>query len=354
MLARIEARDFRCFGHVAAEFHPETTLLVGRNAQGKTSVLEAVCMLLRLQSPRTSVRSQIIREGAKSCMVEGLWSGNVLRHGLSLVQRRLAVDGAVCGSGQDYLAHSGVVVWMDHSDMNLLRGGAECRRRYLDFTGSQTSAEYYEALRKYDRALRSRNYVLKREATVNWRQAEAYAVVMESSAEVIWRVREDIVRSIAGPTTAALGKLSSGQEAVELTLLRGCESDKLSEALLAARDLEAKSRTTAAGPHRDNLQILINGREAGAFASEGQQRSISVALKLAQASVLEDRRGVPPLLLLDDVFGELDDARRQAVLENLPIGSQRVITTTGGGWTSSLGPGLVYQVEQGTLKGHKI
>ena len=340
MLDWIEAKDFRCLERVRLELHPLTTLLVGRNAQGKTSLLEAICLLLRLQSPRTSSRTELIRHDTRTAMLEGSWNGVRLRYGMSATQRRLAVDGSVCKRMQDYLPASGVVVWMDHSDMNLLRGGGECRRRFLDFTASQLHSEYLTALRSYERALRSRNFVLKRDAHVNWPQADAYAEVVEKCAP---------------SASEALAKLSGGGEYLALTLTKGMgEAATLRESLLAARQQEERSRTTVCGPHRDDIAISLNGRDAGSFASEGQQRSISVAMKLSQANALHEQRGVPPILLLDDVFGELDGMRRRLLLENLPRGSQRVITTTGGDWVESWGDEKrVFQVENGLLEESK-
>ncbi|MBL9115900.1 MAG: DNA replication/repair protein RecF [Verrucomicrobiaceae bacterium] len=350
MLSRIEARDFRCFEHVQAELHPETTVLRGRNAQGKTSLLEAACVLLRLQSPRTSTRTDLIRHGQASFMVEGVHGADTLRCGMSARQRRLAVNGAVMGRSGEYLKESGVVVWMDHGDMNLLRGGAEHRRRYLDFTASQTERGYLDALRTYERALRSRNYVLKRDAQINWRHADAYAQIMDKAAEVIWQARNELVDATLEPARRALEALSMGKEELGVRLVRGAEAGGLFEQLVDQREQEQRTRTTAVGPHRDDLWIGLHERDAGSFASEGQQRSLSVALKLAQARVLENRRGEAPLLLMDDVFGELDATRRQLLMENLPQGSQRVVTTTGGDWVEQQKDAIIYDVDAGSLK----
>jgi predicted ATPase len=129
MLSDLFVRDFRCFAEAKVELHPDATLLVGRNAQGKTSLIEAACVLLRLQSPRTTNRSELVRFGASTCLVEASWHGKRLRYAQSATTRRLAWDGTTCGKVGDYLAASGVVVWMDHRDMSLLRGGAEHRRQ---------------------------------------------------------------------------------------------------------------------------------------------------------------------------------------------------------------------------------
>jgi DNA replication and repair protein RecF len=332
MLEWIEVRDFRCHEHVKLELHPDATFLIGRNARGKTSLLEAICMLLRLQSPRTTSRQEMVRHDTKTAMVEGRYMGRKLRNAFSTAQRRLAVDDAICGRGQDYLSATGPLVWMDHSDMNLLRGGSECRRRYLDATCSQITPAYLDALRNYDRALRSRNYTLKRDAVINWRQADAYARIMEQAATVIWQVRAAVVERAKAPADTALKALSEGSENMTLHFRQGASSDALQQVLLDSRADEERTRSTAAGPHRDDIAIFLNQRDASTFASEGQQRSLSLAMKLAQATLLQESLGCAPLLLMDDVFGELDPIRRSILLNHLPVDSQKIITTTGGTW----------------------
>jgi DNA replication and repair protein RecF len=305
-------------------------------------------MLLRLQSPRTSVRSEMIRMGAQTAMIQGKWQQQTLRHSFNSNLRRLAVDGAQCGRGEDYLRQSGVIVWMDHADMNLLRGGAEHRRRFMDFAGSQLSADYQHALRGYDKALRSRNYVLKRDAQIHWRQADAYAQVMEGYHRTLRAWRRQMLDQLPVLASQLLTELSGGRESLHLVDLPGAETDELVECLHQLRETEERSRSTAAGAHRDDFAIQLNGRDAQVFASEGQQRSLSLALKSAQAQLIGAQRDMPPLLLLDDVFGELDATRRRALLRSLPADSQRIITTTSIDWAEELGEDFqVVQVEAG-------
>lgn len=351
MLSDLFVRDFRCFAEAKLELHPDVTLLVGRNAQGKTSLIEAACMLLRLQSPRTSHRAELVRFGAATCLVEAHWHGRRLRYTQSATSRRLAVDGTTYGGSADYLAASGVVVWMDHRDMNLLRGGAEHRRRFLDFAASQMFPDYLHALRGYERALRGRNYVLKRDASIAWKQADAFARVMDGFAQTLWQRRAELCAALQPEVTAAHAKLTDNAESVRIAFQRTSdESLSLFEALLTMRDEEARSRSTACGPHRDDIEMRLNDLDATTFASEGQQRSFALALKLAQAQVLEHACGSPPLMLMDDVFGELDAHRRRALLACLPPGTQKIITTTNLDWVDADHlVGRLFRVEQAKL-----
>lgn len=350
MLSDLFVRDFRCFAEAKVELHPDVTLLVGRNAQGKTSLIEAACMLQRLQSPRTTNRAELIRFGASTCLVEGFWQGKRLRYAQSRTTRRIALDGATCGKSGDYLAASGVVVWMDHRDMNLLRGGAEHRRRFLDFAASQMYPDYLHALRGYERALRGRNYVLKRDAVIAWKQADAFAHVMEGFARTLWQRRAELCAALLPQVSAAHARLSDGAESVHIVLASPSDRGNLFEALLTRREEESRCRSTALGPHRDDITMLLNDLDATTYASEGQQRSFALSLKLAQAHVLEQSRGEAPLMLIDDVFGELDATRRRALLTSLPKGTQKIITTTNLDWAEADHvSGLVHRVEQGRV-----
>lgn len=351
MLDRLVIRDFRCFQKAELRLDAQTTLLLGRNGQGKTSLMEAACVLLRLQSPRTSVRQELIRLGAETAMVEGEVDGRALRCVMSPTNRRMAVEGATCPRMVDYLSQSGLVVWMDHADMGLLRGGADQRRRFLDFAASQMVPGYLKALRGYERALRGRNFVLKRDASIRWPEAEAFAGVMEEHARVLIQARSELCQAMTGRVTEAHGVLSRGEEQVEIRYLPSCQSGDLREALGSRRAEESRLRTTVAGPHRDDLGLTLGGMNACSFASEGQQRTLALSMKLAQAHALKAAKGRAPLMLIDDVFGELDPFRRRALMGYLPSDAQKIITTTQVDWLEEE-PflGSRYRVEQGCVE----
>ena len=351
MLREIEVRDFRCFAQARLELHPNMTVLVGRNAQGKTSLLEAACVALRLQSPRTNNRTDLIRFHCPSFMIESVWNDQKLRCAASPKARRLALNNSVCSRTSDYLEHSGLVVWMDHADMNLVRGGSEHRRRFLDFAASQIDPAYLHALQGFNRALRSRNYVLKRESVINWRQVDAYARLMESFHDTLTKQRRHLLASVQPIATSVMTELSHQKEDIGITYVPGCSEGTLFDVLASNRAEEERTRTTATGAHRDDFAVSLNERDASAFASEGQQRSISIALKLAQARTLEAARGMAPLLLIDDVFGELDPVRRRALLDGLPKGAQSIITTTHLDWAGDIRERLaIYTVHGASVK----
>ena len=333
MLSRLRLRNFRCFETLDCALSGGVSLFVGDNAQGKTSILEAVCVLLRLQSPRAGGIAELVRFGEDGFAIEGEFAGQQLLYSISGSRRRMAVDGTVSTRRGDYLAETGLVVWMGNDDLALVRGGGDGRRRYLDFAASQIHPGYRGALRAYERALRARNFLFKRDARPRWDQIDAYTKLLVEHGTVISEVRADLIDALAAPAADAQHSVSGRDEPLVLTYVRSGGED-LATAYEQSREEDARRRQTLVGPHRDDLGLEINSLPAAQFASEGQQRTIALSLKLAQGSVLHTVRGVAPMLLIDDIFGELDVSRRNALLENLPADSQKLITTTQLDWAN--------------------
>jgi DNA replication and repair protein RecF len=320
-------------------------LFVGANAQGKTSLLEAVCVLARLQSPRTSRLADALQHGRRGFVVDGHVEARHMQFYYAPQRKKLALDSVVQTGTADYLEVARVV-WFGNADIDLVRCGADLRRRFLDFLGAQMNAGYRQTLRAYERALRSRNHLLKA-PRVNWREIAAFDGPLIEHGTALTEARASVLRDLEPHAAAGQRAMSGAAEALELVYARGSSED-FPAALEMGRENDARLRQTGTGPHRDDIELLLDGR-GSQFASEGQQRSMAVALKLGQARLLEARTGRPPLLLLDDVFGELDLGRRKALLGHLPAGSQQLITTTHLEWVSGNAPGRVHRVDRGRV-----
>ncbi|MGI8603916.1 MAG: DNA replication/repair protein RecF [Verrucomicrobiales bacterium] len=347
-LAALRVRDFRCFDQFSCELSPGCTVFVGDNAQGKTSLLEAVCVLLRLQSPRATSFEDLVRFGQTGFGVSGDIGSHRLQFTYRGGKRELARDGASIPKAADYLAGSGLLVWMGNDDLQLVRGSGDARRRYLDFLGTQAHADYRPALLNYEKALRSRNRLLKADPA-DRRQIEAYTSLLVEHGEVLTLLRGDLVRAISPWAAEAHRQVSERDETLTFCFEPGSGAD-FTASLAAAREEERRRRVTVVGPHRDDIAILLDGSAASRFASEGQQRTIALALKLAQARLLENLRSTPPLLLIDDIFGELDPTRRNALLRVLPSGTQQLITATHLDWLDrGFIPQRIYAVRDGAL-----
>jgi DNA replication and repair protein RecF len=356
MLRSLQLSQFRCFEALRLELGEGVTLFVGENARGKTSILEAACILLRLQSPRASTIGDVIRFETDAAAVSGEFGDSELRFQYRDGRgkgRTLIVDGETQRRPGDYLRASGRVVWMANDDLALVRGGGDGRRRYLDFIASQLVPAYRPALKAYEKALRSRNFLLKRDAVPKWQEIDAYTQLLVEQAAELTTQRRALVAELlplAQEAQAVISGQAAGDEDLTLGYLaKSGDGDNLSAELLTRRGEEVRRRQTVAGPHRDDLELKINGMPAAKFASEGQQRTLALALKLAQARLFVERGGVPPVLLIDDVFGELDPGRRNALMGAWPKASQKLITTTHLDWLEEAGFSdvKVFQVRDG-------
>lgn len=293
-------------------------------------------MLLRLQSPRSSSLSDCIRFSDKAFAVGGRLVGQdeyELRVQFRESGRRLLVDGEQQGRSADYLRYSALVVWMANDDLALVRGGGDGRRRFLDFMASQMYPGYSNALKAYEKALRSRNYLLKRDASPKWPEIDAFTRVLHDQGSVVTSTRRVLVEQLKPWAARAQADISGRNEQLTLKYENASgPDDDLFGTLAARRDEEFRKRQTLAGPHRDDLLLKLNGMPAAKFASEGQQRTVALSLKLGQANLFQKTNRQPPVMLIDDVFGELDPTRRNALMDAWPEHSQKLITTTHLDW----------------------
>jgi len=341
--------DFRCFGSLDLEAPAAGVILLGDNAQGKTSVLEAICVLIRLQSPRSHRMATLARFGSKGFGIAGDPWGSERRVSHSREGLLLKADDESRSGSSAYLQDGGLVVWMGNEDLDLVRGPGEGRRRYLDFIGAQIDANYRRSWSRYRRALRAKNLLLKDGRP---RDAEilSYEEILVEHGTVLMEARARLVEELTPFAADAQRAVSGRDEPLTLQYLPASGPD-LRESMLLARERETRLRQAVVGPHRDDIALRLHGMPASEFASEGQQRTIALALKLAQGKLLHHRAGKAPIYLMDDIFGELDPGRRNALMSHLPPLAQKWITTTHIDWlkeTPELGEIARLRVNGGT------
>lgn len=330
MIRSLRLVDFRCFAALELEVPVGGAILTGDNAQGKTSILEALCVLVRLHSPRTHRMTTMGRIGTKGFGIAGdPWSSErQVRH--SRDGLFLKIDEETLPSQTRYLEDGGLVVWMGNEDLELVRGPGENRRRFLDFLGAQIDPNYRRSWSRYRRALRAKNLLLK-EGRIRDAEILAYEEILVAHGTVLMESRARLISDLAPLAADAQRAVSGRDEPLTLNYLPASGSD-LRESMLQARERETRLRQAVVGPHRDDLDLRLHGMPAAEFASEGQQRTLALALKLAQGKLLEKRGGKLPIYLMDDIFGELDPGRRNALMNHLPPLAQKWITTTHLDW----------------------
>lgn len=330
MITSLRLLDFRCFQTLDLSVPEEGAILIGSNAQGKTSILEAICMLVRLQSPRSHRLSTLTRMHSPGFGIAGNpWHTErqirLSRDGLTLSNQHER-----CPNRNDYLRDGGLIVWMGNEDLDLIRGPGEGRRRYLDFIGFQVDPSYRHAWSRYRRALQAKNLLLKDSQPRN-SEIASYEEILIEHGTYLTTARAQIIQALNPLTSSAQIAISGKNELLSLEYLPASGPD-LRESMRQARERERRTRQSVVGPHRDDLSLRIHGMPAADYASEGQQRTIALALKLAQGDLLTSLGGKFPIYLIDDIFGELDPTRRNALIRCLPKQAQTWITTTHLDW----------------------
>jgi DNA replication and repair protein RecF len=354
-LAHIRLRDFRNYARLDADFAPAFHLLLGDNAQGKTNLLEAVYLLATLRSFRGVGGAQMVRHGRQGYFVGASVVGqgeHDLKMYWSAQARKLSLDGQPVRRLTDYLGVLRVVIFCTE-DLQLVKGPGRNRRRFMDLLLSQTHPAYLPMLQRYTRVLRARNALLKPRA-VDEAALASYTVELVELGNELTRLRRQLTPRLSPLARLAYRRISQDAEELRLEYLPSIKQDFAVE-LAQIRDRERIYRTTMIGPHRDDVQLLLNEQLAAQFGSEGQKRTLAIALKMAQAEYLSGLHGAPPILLIDDVMGELDVKRRSGFLPLLErshrASGQVFMTCTAENWPRELGLDLQrWEVKAGVLE----
>ncbi len=343
-VARLKLRDFRNYARLDAGLAPGFHVLVGENAQGKTNVLEALYLLATLRSFRGVGGAQMVRHGAKGYFVGAtiVASGeHEVRAYWSARERKITLDERPVRRLSEYLGVLRAVVFCTE-DLALVKGPGRGRRRFMDLLLSQTEPGYLATLLRYTQAVRSRNAVLRQALPDEDVLAGFTAEMVEHGARLM-ESRAAILPVLAPLVAGSHAQVSGGRDEVEVTYQPAVRGD-LAVELAKARGRERAMRMTVTGPHRDDLLLRLNGQPAASHGSEGQKRTLAIALKMAQARHLGAVHGVQPVLLIDDVMGELDARRRAGLMPLLHGvhrgGGQVFMTCTEENWPGDLGTEL--------------
>lgn len=331
MIADLRLQHFRSYGDESFEFDPGVNIIVGPNASGKTNLLEAL-LVLALGSSYRAKDAELIQFNKPWSRLEA--------HLPDASSRIVKLVAAPPGKSYDIsgkpfrrmtLAHSLPVVLFEPNHLLLLVGPPEQRRNYLDDLLEQTTPGYQAVRQQYARTVRQRNALLKRAGPAlstqlfpwNIRMGELGGKIVRARFELAERLNKQVGK-LYRDLSATKGKVGLSYEA---RFEPAAYESQLLKKLEASVELDAARGFTGAGPHREDLAVLFGGRPAALAASRGETRTAVLALKILELKLLEAVRGRPPLLLLDDVFSELDGKRRRALTAYLRD-YQTFITTT--------------------------
>jgi len=364
-IEQLTLRDFRNYRHLDIALPRGLLLFVGGNAQGKSNLLEAIYLLATTRSVRANSEGELVsRDASQQGQAVARLVGTARRHDGSVqvevvivtrptgeqaaasrlpASKRLRVNG-VARRASETVGQMTAVLFTTQ-DIDLVGGAPSLRRRYLDITLSQVDPAYLRALQRYGKIVLQRNALLRRiqEGAAGPDQLSFWDEEMAQHGAYIAGSRGRAVSSLSVLAREAHRALSGGEEELSLAYqpqlsrawdgerVAAASTDELAAALLqalaAGRQRDVAAGVSLTGPHRDDLQFLLNGVPAAAFASRGQQRTAALALRLAEARFLLNRSGEHPVLLLDDVLSELDESRRAGVLAAASEFEQVLITS---------------------------
>jgi DNA replication and repair protein RecF len=339
----VELTGFRSYPHVRLEPEVGINVLVGDNASGKTNVLEAIAYLASLRSFRNAADVALVNDEAEAAVVRGsvergesssLIEVEIPRQG----RRRVQVNGQRPARSSDLLGHLRVVVFLP-DDLDVVKRGPAYRRDFIDRTAVQLWPGAYLDQQEYERSVRQRNSLLRQEGrdadsttlgVWNQRMSQAGAKVMERRAQTVdaiatW-VRATYVQLAGEEADVRFEYVSKWEGTLETDLETGERAARLLAALEENDRIDRERRVTTVGPHRDEPVVYLNGKDTRSKASQGEQRTLMLAMRLASHEAITAAVGEPPALLLDDVFSELDRERAGALAGALPA-AQTFITT---------------------------
>ncbi len=369
-ISHISLTNFRNYERLELDLQPGMTLFQGGNGEGKSNLLEAIYMLAVARSPRASTDRELIRRNNGGGEFYTQVAAKVERGGdpVSLqINFRSATSPAAVSetyttssadarersafTTQKYFRVNGAprrasalvghlnAAMFSAEDLDIVYGSPNIRRRYLNILISQTDREYLGAIQRYDRVLRQRNHLLRqiRDGSARADELAFWDDELVKEGKRIMSQRQTTLQALSESAAPTYAVLSGAGETLAIAYspnvaLRGDASEDVAAELMRAKLAERRRQelargTTITGPHRDDLQLTLDGMDVAAFASRGQTRAVVLAMKMAEATYLEGRRGQQCVILLDDVLSELDPARREQVLGRASRCHQALITT---------------------------
>ncbi|MGB3560895.1 MAG: DNA replication/repair protein RecF [Geitlerinemataceae cyanobacterium] len=351
-LKMLHLRQFRNYGEQQVKFQAPKTILVGDNAQGKSNLLEGVALLSTLKSSRAKSDRDLISNGASTAQLVGTLERQTGLTEMAITLRRtgrrtVALDRESCRRQLDFL---GILNMVEFSslDLDLVRGAPESRRRWLDNLVVQLEPVYAHIAKQYDRILRQRNALVRQHRRLLQGISDApppsttlpvFDLQLATEGTKVMRRRWRALARLTPLAQAWHQAISGQQEKLEIsyaanveTIEENTEPEQLRQTFLHRLEQKAIAEThqgtTLVGPHRDEIVLTINDTPARQYGSQGQQRTLVLALKLAELQLIEEVVGEPPILLLDDVLAELDLHRQRQLLEAIEDRFQTLISTT--------------------------
>ena len=359
----IKLINFRNYENENVVFNNKTNIVVGKNAQGKTNLIEPIYLVSTFKSFRNSKLVDCINEEAKEAIIEMTVESEIYgERKIKFVihkdgENEFFVNGNKISTKKEMLGYVYAVVFSP-DELRLIKGGPEERREFLDVDISQVSRPYHSLIERYSEILANRNKLLKSAQYVKNlnSQLDVWDMQLSVVGSQITLSRKNFIEKINKKIKDVMSFISKGKETLEIKYMgiKGSSREEMTEhfsyQLMENRERDIELGYTSVGPHRDELKFFINKKEVKPFASQGQQRSVVLALKLAELETIKEEKECP-ILLLDDVFSELDNSRQELLLKYLE--NQQIFITSTFSKSKNLNDYIKIRVVNGKVKTSK-
>ncbi len=335
-IKRIKIKNFRNYENLDLEFDENINIIYGKNAQGKTNLLEAIYISSMSKSHKNVKDNELIKFNEEEAhikeeIIEKEKSFIIDIHIKKNKNKGIAINKKKVEKVSEFLGISNVVFFASE-DLNIIKEGPNKRRKFLDLYICQLESIYVKYLSKYNKILNQRNNLLK-ELNIK-KNKELYETLdiwdeqlVKYGNEII-KKREENIREIEKEVFKKHLIISEKKEKIKIEYKKNVEENNFLKKLKEERENDIKNNITSVGPHRDDIKFYINDMDIKKYGSQGQQRTISIALKFAEVENIKNKKNESPIFLLDDVFSELDENRQKIIVENVNE-MQTIITCTG-------------------------
>ena len=341
-LSKIELKHFRNYKNIKIKLNSHMNIFIGNNAQGKTNILESIYVLALTKSHRYGIENNLIQKNFDYCFIKGtIKDGKKIKDleiRLDKQKKKFMIDKKEIHKVSEYISNMKIIMFCP-DDLDIIKGSPQIRRNLMNIQLSQLFYPYVQYLNEYNKILKSRNEYLKLMSVNNYTDYRYLEILDEKLCEraiKIYQYREKYlnfinqkIRIIFKKITSIDGLSVDYENNIDLTNFNEDEiKNKFSSKLSNNIKREIMQGTTLYGPHRDDFVFYIEQNNMRLYGSQGQQRMAIVAFKLAEIELFKEILGTSPILLLDDIFSELDISTRKKLIQFIPDDIQTIITTT--------------------------
>ena len=332
LVKEIVLKDFRNYENLELSFDSSKNIFIGENGQGKTNILEAIFLCAFARSFKTNIAAEMIRFNCESASVKTVIESEELEKEINIIlhksgKKMIKKDGKILNKTTELLSNL-IVIIFSPEDLRIIKDNPEKRRYFIDREICQIRPKYQDALKKYNDLLKQKNALLKEQREdIDIDLLDVYDEQLAELGKVIIKQREEFIKLLGEKTSRIQKEISGGREELVVEYKKNCEEGNILERIKENRERDIFFGYSGTGPHRDDIEFFLKGKEVRKYGSQGQQRTVALALKLAEIEIVRDIVGENPVLLLDDVLSELDENRQKYLLNEIE-NVQIFVTTT--------------------------